>query len=198
MLENSASQRARANYLYTYDRTAEGITALADAEDVRKHVIGLRWNAVAGASGMSNKQLMDLIVGPEGNENLDGITALLNIILRGWLEHEDMVMINKFKGVALDKGNYAQDETDIRPICIGEAILSVTNSFVLGSIQARLCDMAEVYSGYQVGLERDGIIRQRLNMQLTLELDTQAEEAHKQRKILTSHLKLTSVTPSMS
>ncbi|MFZ9114549.1 MAG: reverse transcriptase domain-containing protein, partial [bacterium] len=177
LLENNASQRARPNYKYIYDQTAENTTALADAEDVKRHVLGLRWNAAAGASGMSNKQLMDLIVGQEGNENLDGLTVLLNIILRGWLEHDDMMMLNKCKGVALDKGNYVQDETDIRPICIGEAIMSVTNSFVLGNIQTRLCDIAGVNSGYQVGLERDGIIRQRLNMQLRFELDTQLDEA---------------------
>jgi len=71
---------------------------------------------------------MTLVAGPEGNENLDGIVSLLNIILRGWLDHEDVVLLNKCKGFALDKGNHAQDEMNIRPICIGESIMSAANS----------------------------------------------------------------------
>jgi len=52
----------REKYSYIYDMTAEGSTLLIDAEDVRKHVEGLRWNAAAGASGMTNKELMALIL----------------------------------------------------------------------------------------------------------------------------------------
>ena len=62
----------REKFSYTYDPVAEGSTLLIDAEDVRRHVEGLRWNAAAGASGMTNKELMALIVGPEGKVNLDG------------------------------------------------------------------------------------------------------------------------------
>ena len=48
----------REKLAYTYDPTAEGYTLIIDAEDVRRHIECLRWNAAAGASGMSNKELM--------------------------------------------------------------------------------------------------------------------------------------------
>ena len=162
----------REKFSYTYDPTAEGTTLLIDAEDVRRHVEGLRWNAAAGASGMTNKELMALIVGPESTDNLDGIASLLNIILRGWLDHDDMILLNKCKGVALDKGNHAQDETNIRPICIGESIMSVVNSYVLGKIADKLSKLAGVDSGYQIGLTRDGILCQNKMMQIRFEIDT--------------------------
>jgi len=44
----------REKFSYTYDPAAEGTTLLIDAEDLRRHVEGLRWNAAAGASGMAN------------------------------------------------------------------------------------------------------------------------------------------------
>ena len=162
----------REKFSYTYDSTAERTTLLIDAEDVRRHVEGLRWNAAAGASGMTNKELMALIVGPEGTDNLDGIASLLNIILRGWLDHDDMILLNKCKGVALDKGNHAQDEMNIRPICIGESIMSVANSYVLGKIADKLSKLAGVDSGYQIGLTRDGILCQNKKMQIRFEIDT--------------------------
>ena len=144
LLKDDMAEREK--FSYTYDPTAEGTTLLIDAEDVRRHVEGLRWNAAAGASGMTNKELMALIVGPEGTDNLDGIASLLNIILRGWLDHDDMILLNKCKGVALDKGNHAQDERNIRPICIGESVMSVANSYVLGKIADKLCKLAGVDS----------------------------------------------------
>ena len=170
LLKDDMTDREKLSY--TYDPAAEGSTLLIDAEDVRRHVEGLRWNAAAGASGMTNKELMALIVGPEGNENLDGIASLLNIILRGWLDHEDMVLLNKCKGVALDKGNHALDEMNIRPICIGESIMSVVNSYVLGKISDKLSELAGVDSGYQIGLTRDGIICQNKMMQIRFEIDS--------------------------
>ena len=83
-----------------------------------------------------------------------------------------MVLLNKCKGVALDKGNHAQDEMNIRPICIGESIMSVANSYVLGKIADKLRKLAGVDSGYQIGLTRDGILCQNKMMQIRFEIDT--------------------------
>ena len=56
--------------------------------------------------------------------------------------------------------------------------MSVVNSYVLGTISRRLCELAGVNSGYQIGLTRDGIIRHNKMMQLRFELDTHGDTTH--------------------
>ena len=162
----------RLNHKFAYDWRMESQQLLVDAEDIRRHVERLRANAAPGASGLSNKDLIGLITGPEGHAALDGITVLINLILRGWLHREDLLLLSKCKGVALDKGNYAQDNTNIRPICIGEVIMSVAHSYVLAVCKEELCKRAGVDSGYQIGLTRDGIPCHNKQMQIIYELDT--------------------------
>jgi len=146
---------------------------LADAEDIRRHIEGLRWKAAPGASGLTNQEVIELISGSEGNVGLDGLTILCNLLLRGWLSKEDTILLNRCKGVAIAKDNYDEDETRIRPICIGEAILSIPHAHVLEKCKRHLCDLAGVKSGYQVGLVADGAVSLVKMMQLRDELDTE-------------------------
>ena len=57
------------------------------------------------------------IIGPNGA----GKTTMFNLIIRGRITKEDMDIIRKCRGIALDKGNYENDDSNWRPICIREA-----------------------------------------------------------------------------
>ena len=100
---------------------AESLLLSVDEEDLEAITENLRSNAAAATSGLSNDTLAALIKGEQGPDNMHGLTTMFNLIIRGWITKADMDIIRKCRGIALDKGNYENDDSNWRPICIREA-----------------------------------------------------------------------------
>jgi hypothetical protein len=120
---------------------------------------------------MTNKELMLLVEGKDAVVGLDGITALINLIVRDWIPTEDIAKLRSCKGIALDKGSHQADAFDIRPICVGEAIISLADSYVLEMMKPHLMKLAGVKEGFQVGLTSEGIFINNRQAQISFDVD---------------------------
>ena len=86
---------ATADNLVCYDYRSDIQTLHIEAEDLKLRIEELRFGAAAGASGQTNADLQTLIKGSHGEENLNGNTALVNIIIRGWLPDKDWLLLKR-------------------------------------------------------------------------------------------------------
>jgi hypothetical protein len=98
-----------------------------------------------------------------------------------------MDLIRKCRGIALDKGNYESDDSNWRPICIGDAILSVCWTRILKQKRGDLERLAGVKTGHQIGLSKDTIAAHNRKQQLLFDIRKECGK-DKERIIIKLHV----------
>jgi len=132
-----------------------------ETDEVLDIIQRVRSGRTKGLSTLSTDCIKGLITGINGESNLEAITLLINIIVRGWVDDADADLLTSIKGVALPKG-----DNDWRPIGIQESLMYLTETLIRKKTRKKLIKIA---GSFQCGLKQYGL--EILGTELQLQFD---------------------------
>ena len=96
----------------------------------------MKLRKASGVSGFDNENLIGFVTyGCQSEYNINLITLFVIFILRGWLNDDDWIEINKTRLIGLNKGGFEagndseRGNGNWRPICISEPIMIVAELY---------------------------------------------------------------------
>ena len=134
-----------------YDEGRDLVIRGFTTKEITAKIKAKRTGTAAGPSGITHDWLKLLAKGKKGDKNMEGMTALVTVIVRGWLPPWAREMLHALKGFALPKKG---PPGSWRPIGVSEPVLDLVDGLI-GDVIGPKCK--RLSGSFQRGLSRNGI-----------------------------------------